>query len=33
MNDFTAKPFIKKQLAAVLDRFLPMAEIGTRKAS
>jgi PAS domain S-box-containing protein len=33
MNDFIAKPFVKKQLAALLDRFFPAAEFGTRKAS
>jgi len=33
MNDFIAKPFVKKQLAALLERFFPAAEIGTRKAS
>jgi PAS domain S-box-containing protein len=33
MNDFIAKPFVKKQLAEVLDRFFPTAEIGARKAS
>jgi PAS domain S-box-containing protein len=33
MNDFIAKPFVKKQLTELLDRFFPTAEIGTRKAS
>jgi len=33
MNDFIAKPFVKKQLAVLLERFFPAAEIGTRKAS
>ena len=33
MNDFIAKPFVKKQLAALLERFFPATEIGTRKAS
>jgi PAS domain S-box-containing protein len=33
MNDFIAKPFVKKQLAALLERFFPPTEIGTRKAS
>ena len=33
MNDFIAKPFVKKQLAALLERFFPAAEIGSRKAS
>jgi CheY-like chemotaxis protein len=33
MNDFIAKPFVKKQLAGILERFFPEAEFGTRKAS
>jgi len=33
MNDFIAKPFVKKQLAEVLERFFPAPQIGTRKAS
>ena len=33
MNDFIAKPFVKKQLAALLRRFFPAAELGSRKAS
>ena len=33
MNDFIAKPFVKKQLAALLRRFFPAAEFGSRKAS
>ena len=33
MNDFIAKPFVKKQLAALLTRFFPAAELGSRKAS
>ncbi len=33
MNDYIAKPFIKKQLAALLDRYFPPAEPSTRKAS
>ena len=33
MNDFIAKPFVKKELASVLERFSPTTEIGARKAS
>jgi CheY-like chemotaxis protein len=33
MNDFIAKPFVKKQLAALLERFFPATDSGTRKAS
>ncbi|MCP4390031.1 MAG: response regulator [Gammaproteobacteria bacterium] len=33
MNDFIAKPFIKKQLTALLERYFPSAHIDTRKAS
>jgi len=33
INDFIAKPFVKKQLAALLQRFFPAAELGSRKAS
>jgi hypothetical protein len=29
----TNKPFVKKQLAGVLERFFPAPEMGTRKAS
>ena len=32
MNDFIPKPFVKKQLGAMLERYFPSAEIGTRKA-
>ena len=33
MNDFIAKPFVKKQLVTLLDRYFPSADIGTRRAS
>ena len=33
MNDFIAKPFVKKQLVALLERYFPSAEPGSRKAS
>ena len=33
MNDFIAKPFVKKQLVVLLDRYFPAAEFSTRKAS
>jgi PAS domain S-box-containing protein len=33
MNDFIAKPFVKKQLTEVLERFFPAPQAGTRKAS
>ncbi len=33
MNDFIAKPFVKKQLVALLERYFPSADVGTRKAS
>ena len=33
MNDFIAKPFVKKQLVTLLERFFPAAESGSRKAS
>jgi signal transduction histidine kinase/ActR/RegA family two-component response regulator len=33
MNDFIAKPFVKKQLVALLERYFPSAEPGARKAS
>ncbi len=33
MNDFIAKPFVKKQLASLLERFFPTADAGTRRAS
>jgi len=33
MNDFIAKPFVKKQLTALLERYFPAAEFGERKAS
>ncbi len=33
MNDFIAKPFVKKQLVALLERYFPSAESGSRKAS
>ena len=33
MNDFIAKPFVKKQLVTLLDRYFPAAEFSARKAS
>jgi hypothetical protein len=33
MNDYIAKPFVKKQLADLLERYFPAAELGVRKAS
>ena len=33
VNDFIAKPFVKKQLVTLLERFFPAAESGSRKAS
>jgi len=33
MNDFIAKPFVKKQLVTLLSRFFPETEIDDRKAS
>ena len=33
MNDYIAKPFVKKQLAALLDRYFPPAEPGSRKST
>ena len=33
MNDYIAKPFVKKQLADLLEKYFPTAEIGARKAS
>ncbi len=33
MNDFIAKPFVKKQLATLLERYFPDHEFGSRKAS
>jgi signal transduction histidine kinase/CheY-like chemotaxis protein len=33
MNDYIAKPFVKKQLARLLDLYFPPAEQGARKAS
>ena len=32
MNDFIAKPFVKKQLAALLERYFPASDFGERKA-
>jgi len=32
MNDYIAKPFVKKQLARLLDLYFPPAELGARKA-
>ena len=32
MNDFIAKPFVKKQLMTLLERYFPAADFGTRKA-
>ena len=33
MNDFIAKPFVKKQLARLLKKYFPRAEFSPRKAS
>ena len=33
MNDFLAKPFVKKQLVTLLERYFPAADYGERKAS
>ena len=33
MDDFIPKPFVKKQLVNLLERYFPSADIGTRKAS
>jgi len=33
MNDFITKPFVKKQLVALLERYFPAAKSGARKAS
>ncbi|MCP4874603.1 MAG: response regulator [Gammaproteobacteria bacterium] len=33
MNDYIAKPIVKKELAAVLQRYFPTTEISTRKPS
>ena len=33
MNDFLAKPFVKKQLVTLLERYFPAADFGERKAS
>jgi CheY-like chemotaxis protein len=33
MNDFIAKPFVKKQLVSLLERYFPAADFGSRKAS
>jgi PAS domain S-box-containing protein len=33
MNDYIAKPFVKIQLANLLEKYFPAAEIGARKAS
>ncbi len=32
MNDYIAKPIVKKQLVALLDRYFPPAELDSRKA-
>ena len=32
MNDYIAKPFVKKQLARLLDLYLPPAELDSRRA-
>jgi len=32
MNDFIAKPFVKKQLVTLLERYFPAADTGARKA-
>ncbi len=33
MNDFIVKPFVKKQLVTLLERYFPGAQLGSRKAS
>jgi CheY-like chemotaxis protein len=33
MNDYIAKPFVKKQLADLLEKYFPATETGARKAS
>ena len=33
MDDFIPKPFVKKQLVNLLERYFPSTDIGTRKAS
>ncbi len=33
MDDFIPKPFVKKQLVNLLERYFPSSEVGTRKAS
>ena len=33
MNDFIAKPFVKKQLVTLLERYFPAADFSARKAS
>jgi CheY-like chemotaxis protein len=33
MNDFIAKPFVKKHLVTLLERYFPAIDIGDRKAS
>ena len=33
MNDYIAKPFVKKQLATLLDRYFPPAELDNRKST
>lgn len=32
MNDYIAKPFVKKQLAALLDRYFPPTQLGKPKS-
>lgn len=33
MNDYIAKPFVKKQLTALLDRYFPPVELDSRKST
>ena len=33
MDDFIPKPFVKKQLVNLLERYFPSTDVGTRKAS
>ena len=32
MNDFIAKPFVKKQLVNLLERYFPSVNVGSKKA-
>ena len=33
MNDYIAKPFVKKQLVALLDRYFPPAKLDNRNSA